>query len=147
VLAAVAVLLLAALPASANDPNLEELVQILGHVSNVMTTLVNNGFVIEHLELDSMGVDETYRVPYPLYAGLEYIVVGIGGPAIADFDVYILDDTGELVISDTEVNQISAVTLKTAESAIHHCVFHAYSLTEGYSADVPYYFGFVIGAR
>ncbi len=147
VLFTLASLLMVDFSAAADASNLEELSQILNDVSAVMNTLVNNGFVIEHLELDSMGVDETYRIPYPFYEGLEYIIVGIGGPAIADLDVYVLDQNGDLVVSNTDAGRISAVTMHMQSSTLYHSLFHAYSLAEGYSEDMPYYFAFVIAAR
>ena len=42
----------------AADPNVvKKLIQLLDDVSRVMNTLVQNGFTIEHLELDSMGLE------------------------------------------------------------------------------------------
>jgi hypothetical protein len=131
----------------AADPNVEELIQLLDDVSRVMNTLVQNGFTIEHLELDSMGLDEKYRSSYPFYGGLEYAVVGIGGPAISDLDVYIFDDEAELFISDADDNPIAVVTFTVEESVLYHSVFHTYSLAAGYSEDSPYYFAFIIAAR
>ena len=50
-------------------------------------------------------------------------MVGIGGPAISDLDVYIFDDEAELFISDADDNPIAVVTFTVEESVLYHSVF------------------------
>lgn|SRR5690554_5044865 len=137
---------LASLPVFA-EANLEELVHVLDDLSQVLGNLIENGFTIEHFEFDSLVVDNTYPIRYPFYEGFEYVVVGIGGPAITDFDIYLFDEEGEPIIDDTEVGRFASVTLNIETSQINNIVFHNYSIAEEYSESTPYYFAFVIAAR
>jgi hypothetical protein len=144
---ALALILAVSFSAAADNPNVEELNQILNDINVVMNNLIGNGFVIEHLELDSISLDDTYRIPYPFLPGWEYIVVGIGGPAIADLDMYLYNSEGALEFSDTEPGKLASISLYLDAPGVYHSLLHAAELNDGYQEGSPYYFAVLIAAR
>jgi hypothetical protein len=133
--------------AYAQDSVAEELAALLQDLSGVLGELVDNGFTIEHFELDSLVLQGTYPVEYQFFAGYEYIVVGIGGPAITDLDLYLYDNEGNQIAHDLEYGRFPTLLFDVEESGLLHVFFRSFRVANGYSEELPYYFAFVIAAR
>lgn len=133
--------------ASAQLSTADELAALLDDLSGVLGELVNNGFIIEHFELDSLGLQGTYPVEYRFAAGYEYIIVGIGGPAISDLDLYLYDSEGNQLAHDLEYGRFPTLLFDVEEEGTLHIFFRNFRLANGYSDMFPYYFSFVIAAR
>lgn len=144
----VALLASLSLPAAAADEEtLTELSETLNSINVMMNNLLAQGFTIEHLELDTIGLGEAYPIPYRFSPGWEYVIVAVGGPALADLDLYVFTENRELVFGDDAVSRAASIIFKLDELTVYHAVAHAVELEEGYREDLPYYFAVIIAAR
>ena len=110
-----------------------------------MNNPIGNGFVIEHLELDSISLDDTsHPLPFPsrlgIYCGRNQ------GATIADLDMY-LYNSETLEFSDTEPGKLASISLYLDAPGVYHSLLHAAELNDGYQEGSPYYFAVLIAAR
>ena len=143
---AVCITVATSLPVLASTPE-QELAGILERAIKVMDAMIKNGYTIEHFELDSAKLGEVYSVPYKLYSGNQYKIVGIGGTGIGDLDIHVFDSSNSLVAADTLNDDVPEVDITAnADGAIRMDTSFE-SLEAGYSSGEYYYFCYIIGFK
>ncbi|MGE5574475.1 MAG: hypothetical protein ACM3ZU_15915 [Bacteroidota bacterium] len=134
------------LPVLASTPE-QELAGILERAIKVMDAMIKNGYTIEHFELDSVKLGEVYSVPYKLYSGNQYKIVGIGGTGIGDLDVHIFDSSNSLVAADTLNDDVPEVDITANADGTIRIDTSFESLEAGYSSGEYYYFCYIVSLK
>ncbi|NPV81602.1 MAG: hypothetical protein HPY52_15295 [Firmicutes bacterium] len=143
---AVCITVATALPALASTPE-QELAGILERAINVMDAMIKGGYTIEHIEFDSVKLGEVYSVPYNLYAGNLYKIIGIGGNGIADLDIHILDSDNNLLAADTLNDDVPEVDVSPKADGAFRIDTSFESLEPAHSPSEYYYFCYIVGFR
>lgn len=143
---AVCITVATSLPVLASTPE-QELAGILERAIKVMDAMIKGGYTIEHIELDSVKLGEVYSVPYNLYAGNVYKIIGIGGTGIADLDMHVSDSNNNLLAADTLNDDVPEVDVSPKTDGSFRVDISFESLEPGASASEYYYFCYIVGFK
>jgi hypothetical protein len=148
VMALAALLILAAsVGASAQVEEARELAGILELVAKALETLVEDGCIVWRLEVDSLVLGGSYTTAIELDAGTTFIIMGIGGPAIADLDIRVYAASGAEIAWDELDDDVPIVMFAPSVTGRHTINASAESFVRGYDPFSDYYFAIIVSEK
>lgn len=148
VLAALLVLVLtASAGASTYVEDARELAGILELVAEALETLVEDRCIVWRLEVDSLVLGGHYTTTIELDAGTPYVIMGIGGPAIADLDIRVYAPSGAEIAWDELDDDFPIVMFTAPVTGRYSINTSAESFVRGYDPFMDYYFAIIVAER
>ncbi len=106
--------------------------------------MLDNGWVVEHIEFDWMRLGEVYVSTETLSAGHTFKIVGVGGHGIADLDIRVYDENGNLVAADTLNDDVPEVDITPAWTGPFRVEVAVEAAEAGWDPADSWYFAYMV---
>lgn len=123
----------------------DEGAQLLSNMSVQWTLLEGQGYTVSHGLVDRLEQGEVYEEYRTLYANNDYKIVGLGGPGVKDFDMYVYDSDGDIVEKDADTTNVPIISFHVSETGRYRIKSKVYKVTAGTAEDKECLFSYCLG--
>jgi hypothetical protein len=109
--------------------------------------LSEKDYAIVDMTIDKRFKDEAFDTSRNLYAGNEYVIVGVGSENIATLTIQLLDEDKVKVDEDNTGGSTPVVTVSPKKDGRYFFSTTITALTKGADEEKSYFFGYIIAFK
>ena len=112
------------------EDEMNGLIEVMKKATMTSSILIGSNYTVARTVFDRLQKKGTYTENRILYAGNKYKIIGIGCEGILDLDVKVLDSNGNVVASDTKVDNFPEATFIPTSTGTYTINVIAYNTTD-----------------
>jgi hypothetical protein len=119
--------------------------QLMSNLNVQVSLLEGQDYTIVHALVDRLEEGQSYEEERTLYAGNDYKIIGLGGPGVKDFDMYVYNSDDDVVDKDLDTTNVPILTFHISETGQYKIKSKLYKVQAGTDEDKECLFSYVMG--